>query len=559
MISSFIIVYTHDYFSTHAINLRNWRKRNKKKYDDKLLRKLGVNFAKYLDYDRKRIEDSSQNRYILIDYFPLPLWTTINAVVAHFIAKNLAVKIEVFSFSRPSMEGNSILKVFQLNNIMLITNNLKNYSLIFKTYRQIKKQIKTLGSVIEISIDGIDLGIDIYESILRRGCATVNVEDHETYIQIYRGIKQYFFFLRKFEEKEILAILLSHDNYIGPGLLSRMAYKYGVPVILANIYGISIPTKSFELYSIFHRYKLIFNAISSADKIKFLQMAKKDLESRTSGKLNIGMAYQIKSAFEKKVLSRQIRDTTNVKVLILTHDFYDNPHGYGRMLFDDFWQWLCFLGELSLRTNYDWYIKCHRDYSAQELIEVERLLERYPMISLVNPETSFIQLRDEGIEYALTCFGSVGHELPFLGITVVNNSNNPHIAYDFNIHASTVGEYENIILNLPKYKMNSFNYSDIYEFFTVHQYLLHKDDYILESFNYLLNYCSGSLESNKLIEYLSENIDEIIFNSEKVALETFKNRRIHPIERVLGEELQQKVQLNDGNKEFFHAFQIKKD
>ena len=553
-ISLFLIVILHDYISIKAIHLRNLKLRNKKSYNAKILKNLHEVYTRKINYTSSAQDRLPNDRYILIDCFPLPLWMVINSTIAHMIARKLNAKIKYFTFSKPSRESLSILNAFGIKIELRIRNRAKDLFTIYRIYSNIKKNLKNPHSVIEISLDGINLGIDIYESILRRSRATVSLEDHETYIQIYRGIKQYIFFKDRFEKKEILAILVSHDNYIGPGLLSRIAYKYEVPVLLANMYGISMPSQPFQLYSIFGRYKDYFDAISSKEQVQYLKTAENELKRRISGELNIGMTYQIKSAFENSNITSQIIRSSNTKVLILTHDFYDNPHGYGLLLFDDFLQWMNFLGELSLKTNYDWYVKCHRDYSPQELMELESFIIRYPNISIVNSEVSFIQLRNEGIEFALTCFGSVGHELPLLGITVVNNSNNPHIAYNFNVHARNLAEYEDIILNLPKHKITNFNYTDIYRFYTVHQYILNRDSYILDSVTEMLNYCSGNLESDETLKYILENVERIISNTDAAALDVLSNRRVHSIEKFLKGDFQQKIQLTSHNLEFFSAF-----
>ena len=49
----------------------------------------------------------------------------------------------------------------------------------------------------------------------------------------------------------------------------------------------------------------------------------------------------------------------NIKVLICTHEFFDDPNSTGGLLFPDFYEWLKYLAQISNKTNYDWYIKPH--------------------------------------------------------------------------------------------------------------------------------------------------------------------------------------------------------
>jgi len=64
-------------------------------------------------------------------------------------------------------------------------------------------------------------------------------------------------------------------------------------------------------------------------------------------------------------------------------------------------------------------------------------------------DASHLQIIDEGIDFALTCYGTIGFEYAALGIPVINASiNNPHIAYDFNMHPRSVDEYASLLENL---------------------------------------------------------------------------------------------------------------
>ena len=78
------------------------------------------------------------------------------------------------------------------------------------------------------------------------------------------------------------------------------------------------------------------------------------------------MRYSTKSAFVSSNSNNHALKVSNrFKVLIAVHDFFDNPHGYGGMFFTDYYEWLTFLVDLSKKTNYDWYIKTHPDFSSR--------------------------------------------------------------------------------------------------------------------------------------------------------------------------------------------------
>jgi hypothetical protein len=74
---------------------------------------------------------------------------------------------------------------------------------------------------------------------------------------------------------------------------------------------------------------------------------------------------------------------------------------------------------------------------------------------LIPSETSHLQLKEEGINFGLTVYGTIGFEYAALGIPVINASLcNPRIRYHFNIHPRTIDEYRIILLNLPDQKLD---------------------------------------------------------------------------------------------------------
>ena len=68
---------------------------------------------------------------------------------------------------------------------------------------------------------------------------------------------------------------------------------------------------------------------------------------------------------------------------------------------------------------------------------------------MIPEETSHHQLIREGIKFVFTVYGTVGCEYPLIGAQVINAGNNPHIAYNFNWHPTSIKEHENLVLRLP--------------------------------------------------------------------------------------------------------------
>ena len=112
------------------------------------------------------------------------------------------------------------------------------------------------------------------------------------------------------------------------------------------------------------------------------------------------------------------------------------------MFFNDFYEWLDFLGKMSEKTEYQWYLKNRPNHPGkftkyQPFTEkiIKDVCKKYKNIILLPNDYSHHQIIDEGINFVLTCYGSVGIEYAYFKIPVINASkNNPHINYNFNLN-----------------------------------------------------------------------------------------------------------------------------
>jgi hypothetical protein len=462
------------------------------------------NFANYVNESNPKTHN-----LILLDDFPIYRWVVPNFLLAHHIASETNSKVAVFSFREPSKSTTALYKNLFVDEFIVIRLNIIQKLELYREYRHLLKYLNHGQSLIDYKIQGIPIGLDIYESILRSGYPTIDLQSQKTFRIAYLGLKQFVFFRTFFMHKRIKSVLVSHDNYVGPGILSHMAFYYGVEVILANLISMTIPERGFQSYEKFRRYKIYSKHLDERELKDGIEWAKSQLSLRISGSLGVGITYQEKSAFDDVTVVRQTTRNNLTKVLVLTHDFFDNPHGYARMFFDDFLGWMFFLASISLETKYEWYIKPHRDYSEKELEVLKSFISENDKFQMIDPETSFHQLRSEGIDFALTCYGTVGHELPLLGYTVINASYNPHIAFDFNVSARSKAEYEHILRHIDDFRISEINTEEIYMFYYIHHKVVQDDEFLDISIEALDEISKGSVNSNAELEYLLNNVDAI--------------------------------------------------
>jgi len=148
------------------------------------------------------------------------------------------------------------------------------------------------------------------------------------------------------------------------------------------------------------------------------------------------------------------------------------------------YEWLEFLGKISKKTNYDWYIKLHPDFLDGTKEIIDKFLKRYPSIIYIPNDYSHNQLLREGINVALTCFGSIAHEYPLLNKLVVNCSlNNPHINYNFSLHPKNIKNYKNILFKLHSVK-NNVRKNELYEFYAMFNIL--RKGWLIDEYNSLV-------------------------------------------------------------------------
>ena len=448
---------------------------------------------------------------ILLDSFSIPEWIVAVSYFINVLAKKHNSIIRTFSVSR--YQNPLLIKIrksFDCRGHVYPVLNEEQQKRKDILYRKALDSIKSKKDLYELNLLGIWIGIDIYETYLKHGYPTIDFKDPNLWDAVNQGIELLIFWQDYFKTRKVAGVILSHDCYNTIDILAKVAYQNKVPVYLPNARGIQLSDEPHAIYkSRFFDYRKMFKKLSSAEQADAIQWAKGQLERRFSGKVGVDMYYSTASAFtsidnEKPVL----RKSDKIKVLITTHCFYDNPHGYGGMPFLDFYEWLCFLGGISEKTDYDWYVKTHPDPLPGTHETLKKIIRKYPRLTLIPSGTSQHQLVKEGIQFALTCFGSIGHELPALGVQVINAGHNPHIAYDFNWHPKSIEEYEYYLMNLDKLH-KEINMNELYEFYYVHYDYTYVDTLIYTSHRKMLKDLTPEQQMGpKAYEYFLNQLTE---------------------------------------------------
>ena len=274
-----------------------------------------------------------------------------------------------------------------------------------------------------------------------------------------------------FGQNDVKTVILS-DGVLWEGYIRDIAITKGI-----RTYAIDMCQKLFLNHHIGVPYKFFgqFWAQLSIEEQEYgLKWAEQHVKNRINGSMeDIKDLWFHESLFRKKDTGeRLIKDSDRIKILICPHIFEEDSYYCGEQLFDNnYSSWLCHVGELSRRfPEYDWYIKMHPDSSRLDNIFMSKFLEKYRNINRITTDVSPIQLKREGIDFALTICGSIGHEYPAIGIQVINAGENPGSCFSFNINPKSKNEYDEIIENLKSYINNEIDLTELYKFYCI-QYL----------------------------------------------------------------------------------------
>jgi len=468
--------------------------------------------------------NNMQPNNIAISYFSKVLSEIHDAQLVGYLPQiqlNLFSKLKCYILN---YKNKKIYKSFGVNNFLDI--NVNSYkTLANQRTNKLMSEINSKSYLENLIIDDIWVGDLIYDQYLSSyKVPTVNIKSDQFRKILFEFFILYYYWKDLLSKKKIKALVISHACYF-MGLPARIAISYDVHVYQVNLQAVYyLSKKNIFPNSEFHSYKNDFEKLHTVIKNKGIAKAQERLRLIFEGKTDVDQHYIVKSAYiQKKNSTRILGNKSSIKILIASHSFYDSPHGLGMTLFPDFFEWLEFLGELSNKTDYEWYIKTHPGIDTFDQKSIDDIVSRYKKIILVPNTTSHHQLIEEGINIVATIFGSIGIEYAAKNITVINASlNNPHISFDFNIHPKSKEELKNIIFNLNSYVNKNRFSEDVYKCYYM-KYLHHDFNIFVSNFDNLLKDMGGynALFSTQIYKYWIVNYTLDIQSKIELNLKTF--------------------------------------
>lgn len=343
-----------------------------------------------------------------------------------------------------------VYKSFGVNEFLEIRLDSNQRQRALELHSDVTRRIHSTRDIEDLHVNGVWVGDLIYDTFLMTYREpTINPASPVFHKFMLESMELFIFWDDYLSRNDVCAINVSHCVY-NLAMPLRLAVHRNIPVFqtnLTHIYRISL--RNLFAYNDFFHFPERFAALPEDIREAGIKLAEERIQRRFAGEVGVDMAYSTKSAYGKARHDKLLRESSKKKILIATHCFFDSPHSYGKNTFPDFYEWLDFLGKMSKRTDYDWYMKTHPDFLPGTKEIIDNFVERYPKFTLLPSDASHMQIIAEGIDLALTSYGTIGFEYATLGVLVINASmNNPHIAYNFNLHARDVEHYRELLENL---------------------------------------------------------------------------------------------------------------
>lgn len=358
-------------------------------------------------------------------------------------------------------------------------------------YDQTLPRLKSTRDVEDMHINGVWIGDLVYDSYLKTLLKpTINPAGEDFKEFLLESIELYTFWDDYFINHNVCGINVSHCVY-NLAIPLRLAVYRDIPAFQANVTHVyRLSRENLFAYNDFFHFRERFAELSEDVREAGIALAQCRIQRRFAGEVGVDMAYSTKSAYVAPKHSRLLRASDKKKILIATHCFFDSPHSYGKNTFPDFYEWMDFLGKLTECTDYDWYVKTHPDFLPGTKEIIDSFIARYPKLTLLPADASHHQIIAEGIDLALTSYGTIAFEYAALGIRVINASmNNPHIAYDFNLHVPDPETYRRMLLDLDELDCQ-IKTRQIYEYYFM-RHIYNTEDIFFESYEKAIEEIGG--------------------------------------------------------------------
>ncbi len=452
---------------------------------------LDANETKYIKFNIQKWNSykiKSAKNTILVDLFNHNPWIHFYSYIHNFLAKKFNAKINFFYFDlyqrRMDKFEISIRKLKKIYKSFNVNEGISEYNFKYtkKELTRYNQKFKKLNfskyKLSKYKYKNILIGDLIYDTYLRINYyPTIDIKSQKLKKIFFRAHKIFDEITKYLNENNVCCVVPSHVCYINYGIVTRLAIKRNIPVI--KIFSKNRGNSSFRLLKIHNKYiteeppyfdyRKTFNKMNIKEKNKALLLGKKLIQNRISGFYDPNLPYMNKSSFNNKIIKIK-SDSKKKKIIIFPHCYFDNPHRYRKMIFEDFFlQVKFFLDIAKTRTEIDWFYKPHPNEITSDINIHKDILKDYENVTCLDKDTSHKNIIKMKPACVITNHGTVAHEYAFFKIPVINTGDNPHINYEFCKHLKSKKEILKCLDNLKSLKKTiNFSKKYLYEFMYMH-------------------------------------------------------------------------------------------
>lgn len=500
---------------------------------------LDKNTKEYVDLNKnifnRNLRSNKDNKgIVLIDFFDWNPYIFFWSIFSNFLKKKENLDIRFFYFplyhrytERFFFLKRRLIKIYESFGCSLgITSLNKNQSFSQKKkYSSLFKNIKIKNDLVNYKYNSILIGDLIYDTVLRAyRVPTFNLSDKKLKKIFFDAHLIFDLILDYFDKNNVKYLIVSDTCYNSFGLITRIASHKNIKVFHLTEHAYSdfrLRTYNSEMRTTrnpHNKYKEIFSNIDIEKQVIALGEGEKVLKKRVQGDIFTGIEYVTKSPFAlSSGNNKKLFKKDSFQVLLALHNFFDNPHKYRYLYYNDYLEWALKTIDILSKNKINTYIKWHPisyKYSSDSLATkiISEKIKNYENIKIIfDDELNHKDLVENGLDWALTAHGTVANELPYLGVKVMCCGDHPNINYGFAITPKSKEEYENNLKNIKniEYKINK---KEIYEFYYMHY--LHFNQ---KNFKNLISDNDYVYEKNKRRdEGLNNSSEYYVFASNKI-------------------------------------------
>lgn len=377
-------------------------------------------------------------------------------------------------------------------------------------------QVTDVDSLLELRINGVEIGDLVYDTYLRFKPAPV-VDPKDPYLKelLYYAAKTYYGIENVLSHHLFDLFISTYTSYVDHGIAVRLCLAKGIKVVCTGAFNqvFVSPTPGFPYHKRnFHFYQ---QWITDVNQAEIQSLGAQIMQKRFSGEVDSVTGYMKKSSFDPS--SVEMIGSGQKKCIVMAHDFFDSPHVYGSMLFPDYFSWLEFILKCASECEtHRYYVKPHPNAVRDSEFFYRELAQKYASITFLDPRTSNNSILKSSFTCVFTLNGTVAHEFPYGGIPAVTAGDNPHSRFKFSYQAKSIAELRELVLN-PERVPSLISREEVELFAGVHSWRIHSEN-LSKTFPWLKD--SGELikilEDSDLREERLNIVDFEIHNLQKL-------------------------------------------